>query len=247
MLENSILKRVWVHTRIVCIPQASPPNQRPVVASPGYVKLCALQYRSHLLLQRFETKLAMGTRGLVGFITKGVRKGAYNQYDSYPSHLGNSIIRFILAHTGEELEEMRLKVEQASAQSVAKTDDQLQWIRSEQVELLMHNESSLAKIHFPTNPTTTRGCYNCPSSDPPDVQIRAFRAQNLDFPQDITDEEILARYILTHFPFNVSCVLQRLCWIPEHGEVIEAFDQVQLLDRIWDGRQEYIVDQTTFV
>jgi hypothetical protein len=65
----------------------------------------------------------MGTRGLVGFITKGVRKGAYNQYDSYPSRLGDSIIRFILAHANEELEEMRLKVEQVSDQGVNRTND----------------------------------------------------------------------------------------------------------------------------
>jgi hypothetical protein len=56
----------------------------------------------------------MGTRGLLGFIVKGVRKGTFNQFDSYPSGLGDTVIRFILAHNDEELEEMRIKVEQVS-------------------------------------------------------------------------------------------------------------------------------------
>jgi hypothetical protein len=57
----------------------------------------------------------MGTRGILGFITKGVRRGTFNQFDSYPSGLGDAIIKFILAHTDEELEEMRMKVEQVSS------------------------------------------------------------------------------------------------------------------------------------
>jgi hypothetical protein len=56
----------------------------------------------------------MGTRGLLGFIVKGVRKGTFNQFDSYPSGLGDTIIKFILAHTDEELEQMKIKVEQVS-------------------------------------------------------------------------------------------------------------------------------------
>jgi hypothetical protein len=60
--------------------------------------------------------LAMGTRGILGFITKGVRKGTYNHFDSYPSGLGDAIIRFILAHTDEELEQMVGKIEQVSSQ-----------------------------------------------------------------------------------------------------------------------------------
>jgi hypothetical protein len=60
--------------------------------------------------------LAMGTRGILGFITKGVRKGTYNHFDSYPSGLGDAIIKFILAHTDEELEQMVGKVEQVSSQ-----------------------------------------------------------------------------------------------------------------------------------
>jgi hypothetical protein len=54
----------------------------------------------------------MGTRGIIGFIQKGVYRGAYNHFDSYPSGLGDAIIKFILAHTDQELEEMIYKVEQ---------------------------------------------------------------------------------------------------------------------------------------
>jgi hypothetical protein len=52
----------------------------------------------------------MGTRGIIGFIQKGVYRGAFNHYDS--DELGDAIIKFILAHTDEELEEMISKVEQ---------------------------------------------------------------------------------------------------------------------------------------
>jgi len=58
----------------------------------------------------------MGTRGILGFITKGVRKGIYNHFDSYPSGLGDAIIKFILAHTDEELDQMVGKIEQVSSQ-----------------------------------------------------------------------------------------------------------------------------------
>jgi hypothetical protein len=54
----------------------------------------------------------MGTRGIIGFIQKGVYRGAYNHFDSYPRGLGDAIIKFILAHTDQELEEMKYKVEQ---------------------------------------------------------------------------------------------------------------------------------------
>lgn len=62
--------------------------------------------------------LTMGTRGIVGFIQKGVYKGCYNHYDSYPSGLGDAIILFILGHTDGELEEMRDKVGKVSTQAL---------------------------------------------------------------------------------------------------------------------------------
>ena len=39
----------------------------------------------------------MGTRGLLGFIIKGVRKSTYNDCDSYPEWLGERIIEFIIS------------------------------------------------------------------------------------------------------------------------------------------------------
>lgn len=56
----------------------------------------------------------MGTRGLIGFIIKGVRKAAYNNNDSYPSGLGNDIVRFISSLTEEEIIDMQAKVEAVS-------------------------------------------------------------------------------------------------------------------------------------
>jgi hypothetical protein len=37
----------------------------------------------------------MGTRGLYGFYKDGITKATYNNYDSYPSYLGNHIARFV--------------------------------------------------------------------------------------------------------------------------------------------------------
>jgi len=37
----------------------------------------------------------MGTRGLLGLIIKAQRHGFYNHYDSYPSGLGNAIVKFL--------------------------------------------------------------------------------------------------------------------------------------------------------
>ena len=56
----------------------------------------------------------MGTRGLIGFIIKGVRKAAFNSHNSYPAGLGNDIVRFILSLTEEQIVEMQARVEAVS-------------------------------------------------------------------------------------------------------------------------------------
>ncbi|WWC92148.1 uncharacterized protein L201_007102 [Kwoniella dendrophila CBS 6074] len=48
----------------------------------------------------------MGTRGLLGLIISGKRKGCYNHFDSYPEGLGVDIVRFILGLSPEETETM---------------------------------------------------------------------------------------------------------------------------------------------
>lgn len=48
----------------------------------------------------------MGTRGLLGFIINGVRRGSYNHWDSYPSGLGLDVVRFILGLTPEQIDKM---------------------------------------------------------------------------------------------------------------------------------------------
>ncbi|KAH7410807.1 hypothetical protein BKA64DRAFT_661851 [Cadophora sp. MPI-SDFR-AT-0126] len=52
----------------------------------------------------------MGTRGLLGFIIKGKRHGAYNHFDSYPSGLGQDIVAFILGLIDEEIKTMAARV-----------------------------------------------------------------------------------------------------------------------------------------
>ena len=53
----------------------------------------------------------MGTRGLLGFIIKGRRKGTYNHYDSYPTGLGDLIVKFLLSLSPKELQSMAERVE----------------------------------------------------------------------------------------------------------------------------------------
>jgi hypothetical protein len=122
----------------------------------------------------------------------------------------------------------------------------LKWISEDQVKSL--DEEALLKLHFPPIPFFTMGChdnYQWPTVSPAQ-QVEAFRSQNPDFPADITDDEILKRYLPAPFPRSVGFAFLRLGWIPENGEIIQASDQMQLLDRIWDGLQTYVVDGTDF-
>ncbi|RKF59819.1 hypothetical protein OnM2_056055 [Erysiphe neolycopersici] len=48
----------------------------------------------------------MGTRGLLGLIIGGKRRGIYNHWDSYPSGLGKDIVKFILSLKPEQWDEM---------------------------------------------------------------------------------------------------------------------------------------------
>lgn len=53
----------------------------------------------------------MGTRGLLGFIIKGVKKGTYNHWDSYPTGLGLAIMRWIQSLSEEDIIKMAGQVE----------------------------------------------------------------------------------------------------------------------------------------
>lgn len=50
----------------------------------------------------------MGTRGLLGHIirSKGIRKGAYNHFDSYPAGLGSKLAMFINSLREEQIKKM---------------------------------------------------------------------------------------------------------------------------------------------
>jgi len=52
----------------------------------------------------------MGTRGLLGFIINGARRGSYNHWDSYPQGLGNAIVKFILSLNDEQIKTMAERV-----------------------------------------------------------------------------------------------------------------------------------------
>jgi len=54
----------------------------------------------------------MGTRGLVGLIIRGKHHAAYNHLDSYPSNLGQRIVKFILGLKPEDWDTIAKRVEQ---------------------------------------------------------------------------------------------------------------------------------------
>ena len=45
----------------------------------------------------------MGTRGVFGFHKNGVDKITYNHYDSYPTGLGEEVVKFLKNHGVDEL------------------------------------------------------------------------------------------------------------------------------------------------
>lgn len=57
----------------------------------------SLDYQIASLLLPQLTFVIMGTRGLVGFIILGRKRGFYNHFDSYPEGLGEDIVRFFMA------------------------------------------------------------------------------------------------------------------------------------------------------
>jgi len=126
------------------------------------------------------------------------------------------------------------------------TNLQLKWIDKHQIDRL--GDDAFKKLHIPQIPGCTPGCrdgYRW-SDESPAQQAEVFRSNNQGFPVDIDDDEILKRYVPARFPSKVSYTFETLAWIPEYDEVIEMSDQLDLLGRIWDGRETYLVDATGF-
>lgn len=80
----------------------------------------------------------------------------------------------------------------------------------------------------------------------PDPLLQPFKDANPDIAAQLDDKEILMRYLPASPAFRPAFVQETLQWIPELDEVIEGGQQLQLLDRIWDGRQKHIIDSTVF-
>lgn len=126
------------------------------------------------------------------------------------------------------------------------TNLQLKWIDEDQIDRL--GDDTFKKLHIPQIPGCTPGCrdnYRW-SEESPAQQADAFRSNNPGFPADINDDEILKRYVPARFPSKVGSTFETLAWIPDSGGIIETYRQLDLLERIWDGRQTYIVDETEF-
>ena len=190
----------------------------------------------------------MGTRGLVGFISKGVRKGTYNHFDSYPSGLGDDIIKFILACSDEELKEMASKVEQVSFSAClfrligSRLISQLEWLDEDQVKRLQPD--TRLHLHFPEMPWFRNDYileYDALSDE---ARLEAFKTANPN--SGISDDEIMRRYIPAYFSQQYDQAQKVLSWIPEYDEVIQATAQHDLLERIWDGRQKHVVEDSDF-
>lgn len=54
----------------------------------------------------------MGTRGLIGHVIAGKKKGTYNGHDSYPSWLGVAIVQFIKSLSAENIKTMKEHLEE---------------------------------------------------------------------------------------------------------------------------------------
>ena len=80
----------------------------------------------------------------------------------------------------------------------------------------------------------------------PDPLLQPFKDANPDIAAQFDDKEITMRYLPASPAFRPAFVQETLQWIPKLDEVIEGGQQLQLLDRIWDGRQKHIIDSTVF-
>ena len=56
----------------------------------------------------------MGTRGLLGFIWRGKRRGIFCRYDAYFSGLGKGVVNFILSLNEGDREMMMQRLDEVS-------------------------------------------------------------------------------------------------------------------------------------
>jgi hypothetical protein len=79
----------------------------------------------------------------------------------------------------------------------------------------------------------------------PALRIKNFKASSPEISPEIKDKEIVKRYLPAPFSIHVRRELNNMSLIPEFDEMIHN-SQYNLLERIWDRRQRYIVDETEF-
>ena len=70
--------------------------------------------------------------------------------------------------------------------------------------------------------------------------LARFRSYHPDFPREIDGREIIQRYIPA--PFSRRVKAEKWAFVPEFDEIIETSYHEELLDRIWDGRQKFVID-----
>jgi hypothetical protein len=76
--------------------------------------------------------------------------------------------------------------------------------------------------------------------------LQPFKDANPDIAAEHDDDEIMKRYIHRIPDCTLTHIQNNMHWIPEYDEIILAGRQEELLDRIWDGRQKHVVDNTEF-
>jgi hypothetical protein len=87
-------------------------------------------------------------------------------------------------------------------------------------------------------PLPTRRWYLSPIDSTGPSTVEEFRIANPDFPSNIEDSEIRLRYL--HRPYFHRT--DHLEWIPEYEEIVQLVDQGNLLERIWNGCERYLID-----
>jgi hypothetical protein len=181
-----------------------------------------------------------GTSGHVGFVRGHgcYRKACYNEEGSDPENLGNDIIDFIISHTAQELEELKGIVDKVSPLSNTLIypilKHQLEWVSWDRVEKM----SPADRQRFHITPLPTRRWYLTPIDHTGPRTVEEFRIANPDFPSNIEDSEIKLRYLPRRPYFQCADHLE---WIPEYEEIVQFVDRRNLLERICNGCERYLI------
>jgi hypothetical protein len=90
---------------------------------------------------------------------------------------------------------------------------------------------------FHITPLPTRRWYRSPIDFTRPRTVEAFRIANPEFPSNIEDSEIRLRYL----PRPCFTRTDHLEWIPDYEEIVQSVNQRNLLERIWNDCERYLI------